>query len=229
MLEKEKFITRRLLAEAHPPKAAQRIFSDKIDHRKLFLRPNSPPPDDARAIRRSAREVREQRKLKKPLKPKPLSARERRELKVYRVPPGSKKYATFAPLHNVWLAHIHSVLGDGLYNGGLAVAANLTSAEFLGAKVTVSRSSCPSRVGVGGIIIKDSKFVFELVTEKNAIKTIPKEGTVFKLEISPPVTEAPVEASKRDPLAVEIHGDKFQHRPADRSNKKFKTHFSTSL
>ena len=92
----------------------------------------------------------------------------------------------------MWLGYIREVLGiDELGNGadgkevwiGGAMAAKLSSADYHGAEVEVVRSRCVSRVGVRGIVVKDSKFVFEVVTKGNAVKIMPKEHTVFRFVI----------------------------------------------
>jgi ribonuclease P protein subunit POP4 len=46
----------------------------------------------------------------------------------------------------------------------------LTSADYHGALVEVVRSRCVSRVGVRGIVVRDTKSTFEIVTPKNQLK-----------------------------------------------------------
>lgn len=237
-------VTRSLLARAHSPSAVDRIYSDKIQHRPLRLRANSPTPAaNAREARRRARRQQDKER-RKAVKPAPLSARERRRLRLYDAPQGSagRRYATFEPLHALWLGYMREVLGDAdLLIGGPAAAAKLTSADFHGAEIEVVRSSCPSRVGIRGIVVKDAKYVFEVVTRKNALKMVPKEGTVFRVEI-PVSSHGPgggVNAAEGSAgmtavaddrkLVFEIHGDQFKLRSADRSNKKFKAHYLPNL
>ncbi|KAI8317084.1 hypothetical protein K4K59_011891 [Colletotrichum sp. SAR11_240] len=225
-------ITQALLARAHSPDTANRIFTDKIQYRPLYLRPSSPPPSNPRSARRKARE---EAKRKQKLKPKPLSARDRRRRSLHDVPRDGQKYAVFEPLHRLWLGYIEEILGSEVYGGGSGAAAKLTAAEFHGAEVEVSRSSCPSRVGIKGIVIKDSKFSFEVITRKNEMKIVPKEGTWFKVEI--PVKEpspsadadAPAEEGTRRRFVFEVLGDQFLMRGADRANKKFKNHYLKNI
>ncbi len=49
-------------------------------------------------------------------------------------------------------------------------AAALCSADFHGAELEVVRARCVSRVGVRGIVVKDTKFTFELVTRRDELK-----------------------------------------------------------
>ncbi|KAI1373285.1 ribonuclease P protein subunit p29 [Hypoxylon crocopeplum] len=221
-------LTHELLSRAHSPDSTSRIFSEKIQHRPLFLKPTSPPPSNARDARRRARV--EKQKRAKALKPKPLSARQRRKLGLYDVPKVGQKYAVYEPLNRLWLGYIREVLGGELYAGGQGAAAKLSAADFHGAEVEVSRSRCPSRVGIKGIVIKDSRFTFEIVTEKNQAKTVPKEGTMFRVSVPPPQEqENSLGKEVRGQFTFEIHGDQFQHRSADRATRKFKPHFLKDL
>ncbi|KAI1822279.1 RNase P/MRP, p29 subunit [Xylaria intraflava] len=211
-----------LLRRAHSPDSANRIYTDKIQHRPLFLKPSSPPPSNARAARRKARAEKKQRA--KALKPRPLSARERRKLQLHQLPTQGRKYAIFEPLNNLWVGYIREILGSELYSGGQAAAAKLSAADFHGAEIEVSRSRCPSRVGVRGIVVKDSRFAFEIVTAKDQVKTLPKEATMFRIRVP-----APEASEGQKPFCFEIHGDQLQYRSSDRANKKFKSHFLKEL
>lgn len=104
--------------------------------------------------------------------------------------------------------------------GGLVTPAShgakLASADYHGAEVEVVRSQCASRVGLRGIVVRDTKFTFVIVTEKDEVKSefefcldssvlvveanvllhtaIPKEHTVFRFTVPlPNVAEAGTE------------------------------------
>lgn len=131
----------------------------------------------------------------------------------------------------MWVAYISEVLGgeSGMPVTGPA-AAKLCSADYHGAELEVVRSRCVSRVGVKGIVIKDSKGIFEIITKNNALKVVPKEHTIFKFTIPIKMTAAADPPSGSDvpnvkELVFELHGDQFRYRAADRANKKFKPHF----
>jgi len=145
---------------------------------------------------------------------------------------------------------MREILGARVMVGSAAVGegekAKLCSADYHGAEVEVVRSRCVSRVGVRGIVVKDSKFVFEIVTKGNGVKVCPKEGTVFRFSIprkteksTAEVDEAHVntdiekeedkvqadegtEKERLKDLVFELHGDQFTFRAADRANRKFK-------
>jgi len=225
-------IATHLLSLAHPPTTASRIFTEKVKLRPLHLKPGENPTPDARAYRRTLR-LQAASKLKKKRKPQPLTAAEKRATGLHAIPKEQQKYAIFEPLHRLWIGYMHEILGPGRPVTG-TVAAKLASADYHGALVEVSRSRCASRVGVKGIVVKDTKFTFEVITEANEMKVLPKEHTVFRFEVPEPLTEEKMdedheEKETRKSLAFEIHGDQFQHRAVDRANKKFKQHFLPDL
>lgn len=98
----------------------------------------------------------------------------------------------------------------------------LASADYHGAMVEVVRSRCSSRVGLTGIVVKDTKFTFEIVTKGDVVKTCPKEHTIFRLQV-------PLEEEGKRPLEFEILGSMFEQRAPDRANKKFRMHLSSDL
>lgn len=80
------------------------------------------------------------------------------------------------PLHRLWVGYIRGVLGlkgDGSgYVAPQSAGPLLASADFHGAEVEVVRSRCVGRVGLRGIVLKDTKFTFELVTKGNEVKSM---------------------------------------------------------
>lgn len=221
-------IAAHLLSLAHPPDRAGEIFKDKVKLRPLHLKPGEGQTPDARDYRRTVR-LRAEEKKKRKRKPQPLSAREKRETGLHTIPQAQRKYSIFEPLNKLWIGYIHEVLGPGRPVTGL-VAAKLASADYHGAQIEVSRSRCSSRVGVRGIVVKDTKYTFEVITRSNEIKVLPKEHTVFRFEVpeqQPVVEEGAmgVDSKPEKNLIFEIHGDQFQLRSVDRANKKFKQHF----
>ena len=101
----------------------------------------------------------------------------------------------------------------------------LASADMHGAKIRVVRSRCVSRVGLEGIVVRDTRYTFEVVTRGDVVKSVPKEHTVFRFEV-PLGGEGEAE---RKPLVFEIFGEQFQTRAPDRANKKFRLHYQPDL
>lgn len=227
-----------LLSRAHAPDDATRILTEKIQQRPLFLTPSSPPPSDARLARRRALQKKKQQR-KKTLKPQPLSATQRRRMGLYALPRAAQRYELFEPLHRLWVGYVREVLGGEVYSGGEGAVAKLASADFHGAGVEVVRSGCVSRVGIKGIVVRDARFVFEVVTRRDGVKVVPKEGTVFRFEVPVSVSGAGAglggeggegeEIPQAEKMVFEIHGEQFQFRSADRASRKFRSHFSKKL
>ena len=166
-----------LLNKAHPPESASAIFTEKVLHRPLRLRPTSPEPNsqDARAHRRLQR-LRKLEKSRRRQKPKPLSAKEKRITGIYEIPKQSQKYDIYVPLYRMWLEYMWEILGmvKGKQNWLTAEAAGpkIASADFHGAELAVVRSRCVSLVGLKGIVVRDTKFTFQIITARNELKSL---------------------------------------------------------
>jgi len=171
-----KHIAHELLNQAHPPSVAAAIFTDKVVHKLLRLRPK--PPDynsqNARAKRRIER-LRKKEKSQRRQKVKPLSAKEKRRTGVYEIPDDAKNYDIYEPLHRMWVGYMWEILGikegEPCYVTAQSAGSKLASADYHGAKVTVVRSRCVGMVGIEGIVVRDTKFTFQLITRKNELKS----------------------------------------------------------
>ncbi|KAH7354930.1 ribonuclease-like protein P complex subunit Pop4 [Rhexocercosporidium sp. MPI-PUGE-AT-0058] len=233
-------IGRSLLSRAFSPDTAGRIFNERVKTRPLHLKPTE--PSTAQQQRRLARKAKESRKKKQ--KPAPLSARQKRALCLYDIPKSQQKHAIYEPLNRMWVGYIQELLWeDGVMRQvTTSMATRLCSADFHGAELEVVRSRCVSRVGVKGIVVRDSRHAFEVVTKGDAVKLLPKEHTVFRFTVPRPKKEdaeaidrtkdeAMAEGEKKAPkdLVFELHGDQFEYRAADRATRKFKPHYLPDL
>ncbi|KAL8669312.1 MAG: hypothetical protein Q9168_006094 [Polycauliona sp. 1 TL-2023] len=234
-----------LLRKAHPPETASAIFTEKLLHKPLRLRPTSPDPtsQDARAHRRLQR-VRKKEKAKRRQRPKPLSAKEKRITGIYEISKESQKYEIYVPLYRLWLGYIWEILGmvksKPTWVTAQAAGAKLASADFHGAKLMVVRSKSVSTVGLSGIVVRDTKFTFQIITGKSELKTIPKTHTIFRFKIPQPgAIDEILDSDKskdisddemgQNALIFELHGSSFEHRAIDRATKKFKQRNMTEL
>lgn len=272
-------LTQRLLHRAHSASIASSLYADKIHQKPLLLRPSSTPisPTNARSHRQYIRALKEERSRKRKRKPAPLSAKEKRNLGVYDIPKEERKYAIYEGLWRMWCAYIREILGIApstptatsvqtgqiieqgdqarrariAYVTPVSAGPILASADFHGAKITCVRSKCAGRVGTEGIVVRDTKFTFVLVSKRDEVKIMPKEGAVFRFEV--PLTDEaaiggkPVEgnelkqadnsdkieadgtADDTGKLIFELHGEQFKNRAVDRANKKFKMHIPPDL
>jgi len=229
--EPTEHIAESLLKRAHSPETASTIFREKVKQRPLLLRPTSPDPDLNARSKRQYERLQKAKKQRKSKKPKPLSAKQKRALSIHEIPKDQQKYAIYEPLHRMWSGYIREILGlsDGKrrYVDANSAGPVLVSADYHGALVEVVRSRCGSRVGGKGIVVKDTKFTFEIVTLKDELKIMPKEHTVFRFEVPFERKEDGGEVPK--PLVFEIHGSQFEARAPDRANRKFRQHFDPDL
>ncbi|KAA8652460.1 hypothetical protein EYZ11_005091 [Aspergillus tanneri] len=222
-------IAHTLLSRAHSPDTASQLFTERVKQKPLHLRPTSPSPSDNRDRRRHHRLRKKEYFLRKQ-KPRPLSAREKRVSGIHQLPVHECKYAVFKGLHTLWVSYMQEILdlktrdpADALISP-LSHGSKLASADFHGSEVQVVRSRCHGRVGLRGIVVRDTKFTFVVVTEGDEVKTIPKEQTIFRFTVPLPsssVSEKNDPAEKKE-FVFELHGSQFLNRPVDRANKKFK-------
>ncbi|THX14442.1 RNase P/MRP, p29 subunit [Aureobasidium pullulans] len=223
-----------LLTRAHDPSISSQIFREKVQNRPLLLRPSSPDPrEDARSKRQKAR-LEKAKANRKSKKPRPLTAKQKRELGVYDIPKEQQKYDIYVPIWNLWCAYMREILGmsKSRYVNAAGVGPLLASADYHGAMVDVVRCRCVGRVGIRGIVVKDTKFTLEIITPKNELKTVPKEYTVFRFEV--PFVEEDNDGDSQmtepqKPFIFELHGSQFQNRAADRAARKFKQHIDPDL
>ncbi|KAF7158270.1 hypothetical protein CNMCM5623_003039 [Aspergillus felis] len=222
-------IARELLARAHSPDTAEQLFTERIKQKPLYLRPTSPTPADNRERRRLHR-IRKKEYFLRKQKPKPLSAREKRISGLYDLPKEECKYSIFKELHKLWVGYMQEILDLRVRQAPITPQSHgskLVTADFHGAEVEVVRSRCSGRVGVKGIVVRDTKFTFMIVTEKDEVKTIPKEQTIFRFYVPLPSADdedtamSDGDKAKKE-LTFELHGSQFENRPVDRANKKFK-------
>ncbi|KAK8211830.1 hypothetical protein IWZ01DRAFT_433281 [Phyllosticta capitalensis] len=216
-----------LLSRAHSPTSVSRIHTEKVSKKPLLLRPTEPDVSNARGKRQRAA-LALARDSRKSNKPRPLSAKQKRALCLYEIPRERRKYSLYVGLHAMWCAYMREVLGlgEGAYVTAASAGPKLVSADFHGALLEVVRSRCVGRVGFRGIVVKDTKFTFVVVTPADEVKTVPKEHTIFRFEL--PLVEHPAEDGPK-PLVFELHGSQFENRAPDRANRKFKQHFSPDL
>ena len=170
-----------LLTRTQGAKRAESYFKEKIIKRPLYLKPAEPVEEDlaanARDARQRAQRLKKEKQRKSPGKPRPLSAKQKRALQIYNIPKEQQKYEIYVPLWRLWCGYMREVLGLDRANNSYGKFIDprnsgplLCSADYHGALLEVVRSRCVSRVGVKGIVVRDTKFTFELVTQRNELK-----------------------------------------------------------
>ncbi len=164
-----------LLERAFSPDTAANHYAERVIKRPLTIRPTSPTPS-ARALRRQSLNERKQKERKRNKnKPRPLSAAQRRKLCLNEIPQEQQKYAIYEPLNKLWIGYMHEVLGlsdqqRAIYITPQTSGPMLASADMHGALLSVVRSRCVSRVGLEGIVVRDTRHTFEIITKHNVVK-----------------------------------------------------------
>ncbi|MEE6500577.1 hypothetical protein FKM82_003835 [Ascaphus truei] len=156
------------------------------------------------------------KKKKKRSKAKGLSAKERRDMRLFQIKPEQQRYEMFLPLHELWKQYIRD-LCNGLKPDAQPqmIQSKLLKADLHGAIIMVTKSKCPSYVGLKGIILQEMKHVFKVITKEDTLKVVPKLNCVFSVET--------------DGFISLIYGSKFQLKSSERSAKKFKGKGSIDL
>jgi len=139
-------------------------------------------------------------------KRKSMGVKERKERGFYDIESDSIIYDTFLPLHELWKQYINDLIMEG---GPAIVKSRLLKADFHGSIIYVSRSKCPSLIGISGIVLLETANTFKIVTKQNILKVIPKANTIFILQ-----------AGNNE---VTLYGNHFCYRAADRAARKFKS------
>lgn len=146
------------------------------------------------------------------------------------------RFEDFIEMNNLWKDYMRELL-EGSRTIEVATA-KLASAEYVGAFFKVTHSSCPTNIGLEGIVLWESQSYFlMIVPRKNnwkddisfevkipysaneclgGLKMIPKKNTRFTFSIEWGCADEVID--------FELVGDRLSIRSLDRANKKFKSH-----
>ncbi|KAJ2156559.1 RNase P/RNase MRP complex subunit, partial [Coemansia sp. RSA 552] len=156
---------RRTIDAAGSETKAQTTFMDRVDGRAVLL--TNPYKDKATLPNRSG-----EAGIAKRAGRKRITAKEKRQTKIYDIPEESRRYELFLPLHRLWTKYIITLLGDKDISTEGAdlkhqqiLLGRIIKADLHGAKMSVERSKCPNFVGLSGIVAQETKNTFKLITE----------------------------------------------------------------
>ncbi|XP_070574062.1 ribonuclease P protein subunit p29-like [Ptychodera flava] len=138
-----------------------------------------------------------------------LNAKERRKLKIYDIKPEHQRYVMYEPLYFLWQDYIKDYLDIEKGFNKVTMETKLQKADYHGSIITVTKSKCPSYVGISGIVVQETKNVWKIITKENKLKTIPKANTIFCVEI--------------EGIVVTLYGNHLRRKSSERSVKKFKS------
>ncbi|KAJ7703943.1 Rof/RNase P-like protein [Mycena rosella] len=176
-----------------------------------------------------------------------------RELGLWGFDASQAKFALFLPLHHLWMGYMSELLNLPQRTGaaprvpsGAAMHPKLLKADFNGSMMTVHQSKNIAILGISGIVIQETEGTFKVVTKENKVKVLPKQNSIFTFAV-PVYSTLPATHNATAPLPIpepgdslhtvldaahvriELHGNQFCFRSADRAGRKFKAKESIEL
>jgi len=158
-------------------------------------------------------------RVKKPrISKKALTAREKRDLGLDRLPKVGLVYSKFEGLHALWTEYMANLLNIQQLKDSKWVPGNFEDPKFKGlqmkicradlhgAMIKVERADCPSHVGRQGICLMETKHTFQIISTDNKLRMMPKRGSSFSVEV--------------DGYKFSFPGSTMLARPADRATKR---------
>jgi len=151
---------------------------------------------------------------------KQLTAKERRNLGLFRLPKKGLQYSSFLPLHNLWAGYMKELLDlEGLETSGWKPGLNeeprqqqlqtrLCRADLHGAMLKVTSATCPSHKDVQGLVVMETKNTLQILGKDNILRLIPKLGSSFTFVVNG--------------YLFTIPGASIDSKPAERATKKLK-------
>ena len=151
---------------------------------------------------------------------KQLTAKERRNLGLFRLPKRGLQYSSFLPLHNLWTGYMKELLDlEGLEASGwkpclneeprqMQLQTRLCRADLHGAMVKVAAATCPSHKEVQGLVVMETKNTLQILGKDNTLRVIPKLGSSFTFVV--------------EGYLFTIPGASIDSKPAERATKKLK-------
>jgi ribonuclease P protein subunit POP4 len=193
----EQFVKAELLQEPQNP---ENVFSQKVDRKVLNL--------DAKQVEITAP------KPEYKSKNKALNRNKRKSMGLEDITKEQQKYNLFEPLHELWKQYIEKLIILP-FKGTDDQFTKISRADLHGAYLTVTQCKCTPNIGISGIVVKDTKNLFEIITRDDKLKMIPKAHTNFRLSVGG--------------INLILFGNQLRSRPAERISKKLKNHHSIIL
>ncbi|KAI9436118.1 Rof/RNase P-like protein [Lactarius psammicola] len=199
-----------------------------------------------------------------------MGRREAAEKGLWRLREEEARWELFVPLHRLWLGYMSELLGlvapptplsvdSSAMPQAAGMHAKLVKADFHGSVVTVRRSKNAALVGASGIVAQETENTFMVVTQKDKLKVLPKQGSVFVFAVplyhtgtNGPAASVVAAARSSDQhsgtnstsksrderlttvldgphVEFELYGNQFCFRATDRAGRKFKHKESIEL
>jgi len=206
-----------------------------VDKIKDFLKEHVPKSDQKEIDEEFKKNIplgKQQKKKIKQAQPlrkgKSLTAREKRNLGLYKLDKTGLKFETFKKLHFLWLDYMREIIDFAKieatkttddthvsYYGGRMPAVldenlqlKICRADMHGCLMKVTRALNSCLIGIQGIVVMETRHTFQIIDKKNVLRNVPKSGTCFTFVI--------------DGLLITISGSSFVMKPHERAVRKWK-------
>ena len=154
-------------------------------------------------------------KSKQHNKPKRISKQNYSKHLIKQLKTQEMNYNEMLELNVLWKEYISSLM-NGSVNAE-TIAAKMLKCDLHGAIIEVISSVNKNNIGIKGILIFESRKTFNILTTSNKIKTILKQGSIFKVDL--PYGD----------MHINILGDNFIYKSAERTKVKYKTKYNLNL
>ncbi|KAH6801640.1 ribonuclease P family protein [Perilla frutescens var. frutescens] len=126
---------------------------------------------------------------------KHMSLKQHKRIGLYDLPKEFHNFDLFKPMHEKWKSYVQQLLK---IVGKEKLAQCFLTADLHGAIILVVQCKIAAHVGIHGIMVRETKETFGIVTEENKFKVVPKKLSVFALQA--------------DCWKITLHGDKLVSR-----------------
>ena len=117
-------------------------------------------------------------------------------------------YENLLTLNKMWQEYITELMNNT--NNQDNILEKILKADLHGAILTVINSTNKNNIGISGIVLFESRRTFNILTKKNEIKTILKQGCIFETLL------------QFNNMKILIYGENFIYKSAERTKIKFK-------
>ncbi|KAI0336435.1 RNase P/MRP p29 subunit [Cubamyces sp. BRFM 1775] len=215
-------------------------YASRVEGRQILL---DNPARDSKA-KKEREEKRAKRAAERARKAAGMmSLKEGRRKGLWRLRKEETRFSLFLPLHSLWLGYMSELLGlspppstmrgdpAATVGGAAGMHAKLIKADFHGSVLTVRKSKNPCLVGLSGIVVHETENAFKVITQKDQLKLIPKQNSVFVLAVplyamsaapAPSPTQTIMTVLDVPHIEFELYGNHFCFRAAERAGRKFK-------
>ncbi|EJD06793.1 RNase P/MRP, p29 subunit [Fomitiporia mediterranea MF3/22] len=229
------------------PKA---LYENRVKNKPILL---ENPARDSR-LKQQREETKSRRAKERERKKLGLiSKKEARFKALWRFEKSQRRYELFVPLHHLWLGYMSELLGLGPLptklpeNPSMPNSASmhpkLVKADFHGSILRVKQAKNPCLVGLSGIVVHETENAFKVISIKDQLKLIPKQGSIFTFRIPlydvRSLVSTPSSSGQSDDrsaalgsqtldlnaipqMEFELYGNQFRFRAAERAGRKFK-------